>query len=363
LNLNKLAWDQVDAKIIQPWFTTATVAFSSLFATEKQLCDSVFAGDHAAVGEAVFAAIVNDQATSLLAVAEAAVARASRVPERLFRVLDVHDTLAGDVLPAILSVFTEDSEVAALVIAKAAEAARCTLAGFEAAIHKEPSKATMPGGAVHPLTRYVMNYLVFRADYEGEHSASWVPRLVSAPLSKLESKAGSYRKAALSYLFLANNTHYVAAKVRGCSKLQAILGEGWAEAHGAKARGHVQVFVRATWGKVMSFTSTMTSSRLPHGAKEAVEAAVMEAVAMHLEWVAADDEMADALRLAATAAVVPKYRMFYRRYGAAVGLTPGDITTMVAALFTKPQHNSSSVTDRGFKHNSNESTDFHLITN
>jgi exocyst complex component 7 len=337
------------------------VAFTSLFATEKKLCDSVFASDHAAVGEAVFAAIVNDQATSLVAVAEAAVARARRVPERLFRMLDVHDTLSADVLPAIPSVFTEDSEVAAraaLVIAKAAEAARCTLAGFEAAIDKEPSKATMPGGAVHPLTRYVMNYLVFLADYEGEHSASWVPRLVSSLLSKLESKARSYREAVLSYLFLANNTHYVAAKVRGCSKLQTILGEGWAEAHGAKARGHVQVFVRAAWGKVVSFTSSMTSSRLPDGAKEAVEAAAMQE-----EWVAADDEMAEALRLAATAAVVPKYRMFYRRYGAAVSLTPGDITTMVAALFTKPQHNSSSVTARGSKHNSNEAADLRLITN
>ena len=69
---------------------------------------------------------------------------------------------------------------------------------------------------------------------------------------------------------------------------------------------------------------------------EAVEQAVMEAVAMQGQWVAADEETAQALRAAATAAVVPRYRMFYRRYGAAVRLTPGDVTTMIAALFAGP---------------------------
>jgi hypothetical protein len=64
-----------------------------------------------------------------------------------------------------------------------------------------------------------------------------------------------------------------------------------------------------------------------------VEAAVLEAVGMQDQWVAADEDMGGALRTAATAAVVPKYRMFYRRYGAAVRLTPGDVVTMIAALF------------------------------
>ncbi|XP_062183150.1 exocyst complex component EXO70H1-like [Phragmites australis] len=360
----KLTWDQVDAKIIQPWLAAATVAFNSLFDAEKELCDTVFAGD-AAVGEVVFGGIANDQATNLLAVAEAAVARARRAPERLFRVLDVHDTLTK-VLPAILSVFGDNSEVAtraAVVITKAGQAARGTLASFETAIQKEPSKATAPGpgGAVHPLTRYVMNYLVFLADYEealaliyqqeGAYTSpdsstsssstmsSWsspISRLVLVLVCKLDSKAGSYREAALSYLFLSNNTHYVAGKVRGSSKLQGILGEKWAEAQSAKARGHVEVYVRAAWGKVLTAIScTPSPSRGGGGGggAEGVEEAVMEAVAMQDQWVAADDEMGKALRAAATAAVIPKYRMFYRRYGAAVRLTPGDVTTMIAALF------------------------------
>ena len=322
----------------------------------------------------MFAAIANDQATSLLGIAEAAVARARRAPERLFRVLDVHDALT-EVLPTLLSVFGDNSEVAtraAVVVTKVGEAARGTLSSFEAAIQKEPSKATTAGGAVHPLTRYVMNYLVFLADYqeglaliyeqadaEGAdytssvsgnvspehyalsttsspsssmssssfHSYSPIHRLVSVLLGKLDAKAGCYREVALSYLFLANNTKYVANKVAGSGRLQGVLGEEWAEAQGAKARAHVDVFVRAAWGKVMSAMSSMPQE------PEVVEAAVLEAVGMQDQWVAADEEMGGALRAAATAAVVPKYRMFYRRYGAAVRLTPGDVSTMIAALF------------------------------
>ncbi|PUZ43352.1 hypothetical protein GQ55_8G001800 [Panicum hallii var. hallii] len=345
-HLHKLTWEQLDRSIIPSWLAAATVAFNSLFAAEKDLCDAVFAGGNAAVGEAVFAAVANDQATSLLAVAEAAVARARRAPERLFRVLDVHDALT-EVLPGLLSVFGDSSEVAAraaLVVAKVGEAARGILGSLEAAIQKEPSKATAAGGAVHPLTRYVMNYLVFLADYqEGlallvyddhEQEASSSPsviiqRLVSALLGKLEAKAGCYREVALSYLFLANNTQYVANKVVGSGKLRGILGDGWAEAQSGKARAHVGVYVRAAWGKVMAAISGAE-------APEAVEQAVMEAVGMQEQWVAADEETGEALRAAATAAVVPKYRMFYRRYGAAVRLTPGDVTTMIAALFAGP---------------------------
>ncbi|KAK3118168.1 hypothetical protein QOZ80_9BG0695260 [Eleusine coracana subsp. coracana] len=359
-NMNKLGWDQVDATIIQPWLCVATTAFTSLFPKEKQLCDSVFADS--GVGEAVFAAIVNDHATGLLAVAEAAIARARRAPERLFRVLDIHDTLAT-VEEEITSVFSTtintgvplvppaDNEVVAtragLVIGKAAEAAGATLVSFETAIlHKEASSnkgGTAPGGGVHPLTRYVMNYLVFLADYQQQQLVvgirAWICRLVSSLLSKLECKAGSYKEAALSYLFLANNTHYVAKKVRGSSKLHMILGDDWAETQSAKARGHVQVYTRAVWGKVISSTMmTMVESKAAAAAGAGVVVQtgglVMEAVQVQDQWMAADEEMAKALRAAATAAVLPKYRLFYRRHGVALSLTPGDVTAMIAALFT-----------------------------
>ncbi|KAL5204396.1 hypothetical protein ABZP36_009267 [Zizania latifolia] len=333
VRFHKLNWDQVDDNI-QSWLAAARVAFSSLFPEEKELCGSVFACNES-VGDAVLAAISNDQATSLLSVAENAVARARRAPERLFRVLDVHDLLT-EVLPEILSVFGDRSEVAkraCSALLKAGEAARGALTSLETAIQKEPTKATTAGGgAVHPLTRYVMNYLVFLADYEGALDRIWPQQkqqeqeqagigwLVQLLLRKIEGKAGSYREAALRHLFMANNTHYVATKVGGSTKLQAILQ---AHEYRAAARRHLDAYVLAAWGKVLKAIA----------AADGVEAAVVEAVATQERWVAADEEMGEALRAAATAAVVPRFRMFYRRHGAAVRLTPGDVNAMIGGLF------------------------------
>nr|BAJ85928.1 predicted protein [Hordeum vulgare subsp. vulgare] len=369
--VHKLSWEQVDAKI-QSWIAGARVAFTSVFSAERELCDRVFVADNEAVGDAVFGAIADDHATNILAVAEAAVGRARRAPERLFRVLDVHDALTDTMLPAIVSAFGEKSEVTSravtLVTTKVSEAVRSMVASFEAAIEKEPSKGTVPGGAVHPLTRYVMNYLTFLADYENalahiyfyqqgvgvgvgadqltdtsslasgsmrsssdlSSSSSSSPALsvwsnpigwlVHVLLRKLEAKAGSYREPALSYLFLANNTHYVAKKVGGGTKLEQILGEEWAEAQRAKARGYVDVYVRAAWG-----------SKVLRGG--AVEEAVVDMVAMQERWVAADEEMGEVLRAAAKEAVVPMYRLFYRRQGAVARLTPGDLIAMIDGLF------------------------------
>ncbi|KAL5203842.1 hypothetical protein ABZP36_008713 [Zizania latifolia] len=238
----KLNWDQVDDNI-QSWLTAAHVAFSSLFPAEKELYGSVFAGNES-VGDAVLAAIADDQATSLLSVTENAVARARRAPERLFRVLDVHDLLT-EVLPEILSVFGDRSEVAkraCSALLKAGEAARGALTSLETAIQKEPTKATTAGG-------------------------------------------GARAQAA--------------------------------------AQRHLDAYVLAAWGKVLKAIT----------AADGVEAAVVEAVATQERWVAADEEMGEALRAAATATVVPMFRMFYRRHGAAVRLTPGDVNAMIGGLF------------------------------
>uniref|UniRef100_A0ACD5UNR0 Uncharacterized protein n=1 Tax=Avena sativa TaxID=4498 RepID=A0ACD5UNR0_AVESA len=379
--VQKLAWEQIDARM-QSWLAAARAAFASVFVGERELCDRVFAGEHGSVGDAVFAAVADDQATSILAFAEAAVARAKRAPERLFRVLDVHDALTETIVPNIVAAFGDKSEVTAravtLAVTKVGDAARGMVASFEAAIEKEPAKATVAGGAVHPLTRYVMNYLVFLADYENalaniysaeqftdttdigsgtgtagssssdlsmastSSSSSSTQRtlslwsnpigwLVSVLMRKLDAKAGNYREAALSYLFLANNTHYVAKKVGGGTKLEAVLGEEWAEAQRAKARGYVDVYVRAAWG-----------SKVLRGG--AMDEAVLEAVAMQERWVAADEDMGEALRAVARAAVVPTYRMFYRRQGAAARLTPGDVIGMIDGLFggRTTSHSSSS---------------------
>uniref|UniRef100_A0A0E0F861 Exocyst subunit Exo70 family protein n=1 Tax=Oryza meridionalis TaxID=40149 RepID=A0A0E0F861_9ORYZ len=346
----KLAWDDVDGKV-RSWHTAAGFAFNFAFSGERVLCHRVFAAADAGVADRVFEGIASDHAADLLAVAEAAVARARRAPERLFHVLDVHATLV-EILPAIVCVLGDKSEAAVRATAalrNAGEAARGILVSFEEAIQKATSKssAAATGGAVHPLARYVMNYLVLLADYDdtlariyqqgrgstsphspssSSSSSNPIGRLVSVLLRKLDAMAGRHRSPAARSLFMANNTHYVSKKVRGSSKLVGIVGgEGWAVAQSAETRRHVDAFVHAAWRDVLVVGG------------EGADAAVREAVASQRRWVAvADDEMGDAVRAAAAAAVVPAYRALYRRHGMAAWMTPGDVNAMIGRLFGGP---------------------------
>uniref|UniRef100_A0A0E0KFH5 Exocyst subunit Exo70 family protein n=1 Tax=Oryza punctata TaxID=4537 RepID=A0A0E0KFH5_ORYPU len=345
-HFHKLTWEDVDGKV-QSWHTAAGFAFNFAFSRERVLCHRVFAAD-AALADKVFAGIASDHAADLLAVAEAAVTRARRAPERLFHVLDVHATLA-EILPAIACILGDKSEAAARATAalkNTGDAARGILISFEEAIQKTTSKAAVTGSAVHPLTRYVMNYLVLLADYEetlariyqqgestlpsGSGSASPVSpsssadpigRLVSVLQRKLDAMAVGYRSSALRSLFMANNTHYVGKKVRGSSKLEGIVGEDWLEEQMAETRRHVDAFVHSAWRDVLVVGG------------EGAEAAVKEAVATQRSWLAADDEMGDAVREAAAAAVVPAYRALYRRHGTEAWMTPGDVNAMISRQF------------------------------
>ncbi|CAL9134831.1 unnamed protein product, partial [Musa textilis] len=296
---------------IRAWLAAAPIAFRILFSRERLLCDRIFAGSDA-IRESCFAGVARDAAAALLAFPESA-ARSKRSPEKLFRILDLYDTLV-EFWPDIESLFIFESTAAVrsqavVSLLRLAEVARSTLADFEAAIERDASRSPVPGGDVHPLTRYVMNYLVFLADYElalvdifadsplqtpsplpdsffeaaavatsptSSHSSPssastttsfegspWsssssaaagsvsvrIAWLVLVLICKLESKAELYREAALSYLFLANNIQYILRKVNE-SALRPLLGDEWVAQHEAKARHYAASYARLAWVKV-----------------------------------------------------------------------------------------------------------------
>ncbi|EEE59068.1 hypothetical protein OsJ_10868 [Oryza sativa Japonica Group] len=292
-HFHKLTWEDVDGKV-QSWHTAAGFAFNFAFSRERVLCHRVFAAD-AALADKVFAGIASDHAADLLAVAEAAVMRARRAPERLFHVLDVHATLA-EILPAIACILGDKSEAAARATAALRNAGKC------GAWYSDEL------GAGNPEDDVVQG--------AGDRQ-----RLAPAHPRKLEAMAVGYRPSALRSLFMANNTHYVSKKVRGSSKLEGIVGEDWIEEQMAETRRHVDAFVHSAWRDVLV------------AGGEGADAAVKEAVATQRSWVVADDEMGDAVRAAAAAVVVPAYRALYRRHGTAAWMTPGDVNAMISRQF------------------------------
>lgn len=347
--VQKLDWEVLELKI-KSWLKAEKVAVGTLFHGERILCDHVFGGDSGKrVAESCFAEIAKDGAASLFGFPEM-VAKCKKTPEKMFRTLDLYEAIS-DHWPQIESIFSFESTSnirlqAVTSMVKLGEAVRTMLTDFETAIQKEASKKPAPGGGIHPLTRYVMNYLTFLADYSGvlvdiiadspqsplpesyfrspmreENAAAsdlseriaWIILVV---LCKLDGKAELYKDVALSYLFLANNTQYVVVKVRK-SNLGFLLGVEWLAKQEAKAREYASKYERVGWGAVLASLPENPAAALPaeHARSYFVKfnAAFHEACKKQLSWVVSDPKIREEIKGSIGSKVEQKYSEFYEK--------------------------------------------------
>jgi exocyst complex protein 7 len=166
-DVQKMEWGILDIKI-KNWIRAVRIAVRILFASEKRLCDEIFAGLNN-VRDFCFAEVVKGPTTKLLAFGES-VAMSKKSSERLFRVLDMYETLSGPnarhrhrLLPGIVC----EREDASVYDPRSARGVGT--GDFDGIRECNPGrefKDPGPGGTIHPLTRYVMNYLSFLSDYK-----------------------------------------------------------------------------------------------------------------------------------------------------------------------------------------------------
>ncbi|KAI4304657.1 hypothetical protein MLD38_040136 [Melastoma candidum] len=209
------------------------------------------------------------------------------------------------------------------------------------AIQKDSSKLTVQGGGVHPLTSYVMNYLVFLGDYSESladiladwplelHGSSPEPLsnqvsdvseecggtpsaittrlawLILVLLCKLDTKAQLYEDVALSYLFLANNHQYIVAKVSNTT-LRHVTGGEWITNHESKARGCAIKYERIGWAKVLS----SLQERRKAGIVE-FNAAFKETFLRQASWVAPNQKLREEIRASLAGKLLPANRRMH----------------------------------------------------
>lgn len=356
LGVERIAFSQVqkmDSEVlefkIKCWLNAVKVAVGTLFPGERNLCDYVF-GERNKIAESCFAEICREGATFLFGFPEN-VAKCKKTPEKMFRTLDLYEAIS-DNWTKIESIFSLEStssirSQAIVSHARLAEAVRAMLSEFESAIQKESSKIPVPGGGVHPLTRYVMNYIAFLADYSGvlaEIVADWpqapLPEsyyrspdseenasssaiserlawLILVVLCKLDGKAKFYKDVALAYLFLANNMQYVVVKVRN-SNLRFLLGEDWLTKHEEKVREYVSKYERVGWSEVLKSLPENPTAGMNQEEMKAVflsfNAAFHEVCRTQMSWVVSDPKLRDEIKVSIASKLVPKYRVLYDNY-------------------------------------------------
>lgn len=347
--IHKMDWEVVDMKI-RNWLEAIKISIRMLFTGERILCDHVFAASDT-MRESCFAAISKDGALLLFEFPRLLISKSKSSPEKAFRTLDAYWAISNN-WPEIESIFSYDSASAVRVQAittlnSLAESVRGMLSEFESVIQKDSSKSKFlaPGGGVHPLTQYVMNYLSVLADYSNILSdiVGNSPPPVNSPLPefyfespeseetpapaltvrltwiilfllcKLDGKAKRYKEVSLSYLFLANNLQHVVSRVR-TSNLRYLLGDEWISKHESKLRLFAANYERLAWGQVRSSLPENPKAAVsPDEAKEnfrKFNAEFENAYRKQCGYIVPDPKLRDEIRNSIARNLVSDYREF-----------------------------------------------------
>ncbi|KAK8296847.1 hypothetical protein V6Z11_D05G147500 [Gossypium hirsutum] len=359
-DVQRLEWEALEGKI-RRWIRAARVCVRILFASEKKLCEQIFDCVGTDIDDACFMETVKGPAIQLFNFAEA-ISISRRSPEKLFKILDLHDALM-ELLPDIEAVFDSKSSdsirvQAAEILSRLAEAARGILSEFENAVLREPSRVPVPGGTIHPLTRYVMNYISLISDYKqtlidlimskpstgsrysGDPSTpdmEFTELEGKTPLAlhliwiivvlqfNLDGKSKPYRDVSLAHLFMMNNVHYIVQKVKGSPELREMTGDNCLRKLTGKFRQAATSYQRATWVSVLyclrdeglhvsgSFSSGVSKTVLRERFKT-FNAMFEEVHRTQSMWLIPDGQLREELRISISEKLLPAYRSFLGRF-------------------------------------------------
>lgn len=380
-DVQRMQWESLEGEIAL-WINVVKQCSTNLFSGERKLCDSVFS-DHPSLSQTLFIDLARPVVIQLLDFAEALVLT-KRSAEKLFKFLDMYETLRDlvramdDEYPYPEELISEASEAKT----RLGEAAMSIFCDLENSIKSDQGKTPVPSGAVHPLTRYVMNYLKYACEYKetleqvfqqhlkidktygggGESDDGSMPK--TSPFSvqlmtimdlldaNLDMKSKLYKDYALCYVFLMNNGRYILQKIKGSTEIHELMGDTWCRKRSSLMRQYHKNYQRETWSKVLQCLSHEGLQASGHGkvSKPVLKERFKNFNAMFDEihktqttWVVSDEQLQSELRASISAVMIPAYRAFLGRFQQY--LTPGrqsekymkyqpdDIETLIEEFF------------------------------
>ncbi|CAI9777431.1 unnamed protein product [Fraxinus pennsylvanica] len=355
----KMEWKTLNSKI-RRWIRAMKIFVRVYLASEKLLSEKIF-GDLESVSSVCFVESSKTAILQLLNFGEA-IAIGPHQPEKLIRILDMYDVLA-DLIPDIDSLYSDDTGSCVKIeyqdiLRRLGDCAKATFLEFENAVASNLSTNPFPGGGVHHLTRYVMNYIKTLADYQEildvilkdhDREDPFSVSLDTSPISDEENIEGSsmvspmaqhfqsliailecnlddksklYKDDSLQHIFLMNNIHYMAEKVKG-SKLRTVLGDGWIRKHNWKFQQHAMNYERATWSSMLSLLkdegiqnpgSNSSSRTILKERLQSFYLAFEEVYRNQTGWSIPDSQLRDDLHISTSLKVIQAYRTFVGRH-------------------------------------------------
>ncbi|KAL1201273.1 Exocyst complex component EXO70H1 [Cardamine amara subsp. amara] len=337
--------------MIKNWIKATKIGVATLFRGEKLLCDHVFSASNS-TRESCFYEIANEAATNLFKFPEL-VAKEKKSHERIFPLMDLQAAIS-DLWQDIEMIFHFDSVAgvksqALTSLQKLKVSIHSALTDFESTIQKDSTKALTPGGGIHKLTRSTMSFISslsehscvlseILADHPLPRNTHLLESYVRSPiledeqhnhavsvhfawlilvlLCKLDTKTEHYKDVSLSYLFLANNLHFIIQTVRS-THLRDLLGYDWLTKHEDKLAAYAGNYEIAAWSNVFMSLPEEPTDLSPEEAKiyfRRFHTAFEEAYMKQSSRVVPDAKLRDKLKVSIAKKLVPEYREFYRKY-------------------------------------------------
>ncbi|KAM7487095.1 hypothetical protein LguiB_024579 [Lonicera macranthoides] len=386
-DVQKMHWEPLEGEVAR-WIRIVKKCSTVLFPGEHKLGEAVFA-DYPVIHRSLFGNLARAVVIQLLDFVEA-IAMTKRSAEKLFKFLDMYETLR-DLIPAVVPSPSTDycehelkSEINATGN-RIGEAVVNIFCDLENSIKSDVAKTPVPGGAVHPLTRYVMNYLKYACEYkdtleqifqqhaklektetttrsdaendkEGFDPANLSP--VSAQLlavmdlldSNLEAKSRLYKDLSLRYIFLMNNGRYILQKVKGSAEIHQLMGNTWCRRRSTEVRQFHKNYQRETWGRLLQCLGHEGLQVNGKVQKPVLKERFKNFNTMFDEihktqstWVVSDEQLLSELRVSVSAVVIPAYRSFVGRFSQYfdggrqtekyIKYQPEDIEMLIEGLF------------------------------
>ncbi|XP_009761487.1 exocyst complex component EXO70C1 [Nicotiana sylvestris] len=388
-DVQKMHWDSLEREITA-WIITFKHCTNVLHSSERKLADAVFA-DQPSIAEKIFSNLSRGMMIQLLNFAEA-VAMTKRAAEKLFKFLDIYETLR-DLLPLedklfVVSYADELKAEATLTRSRLGESMVSIFSELENSIQADSNKTPVPGGAVHPLTRYIMNYLKYVAEYRdtleqvfrehqmieradsttGSDFDCQNPQAQNETLNKLspfeahmmkvmdlldanlEAKSRLYKDTSLSSIFMMNNGRYILQKIKGSPEINGLMGDQWYRKRSSDLRQYHKTYQRETWGKLLQClnheglnVNGKVNKPILKERFKSFNALFDEIHKTQSSWVISDEQLQSELRVSISNMVIPAYRSFLGRFSQTftpgrqtekyVKYQPEDIETHIDELF------------------------------